>query len=322
MEVRRFRVVVPEMGVYDGRPQPVWRVGSVLRFCLGLARAERVRVWRHGGVAVNGAPVVAQHIHCYPGDVVEAWYPEATSSVRPEPQWLLAVDKPAGQLTHPARSERQGTIANAVAARYRIEGGSAPSPVRLVHRLDRDTSGVLLCARDAATARRLAQQRADGTLQRVYLALVAGRPPRAGAIATPLGRDPEHRTRQRAQIDGAPARTTYQVVQYGPAATLVAAGLHTGRTHQLRAHFASAGHPLLGDALYGGPALPGLTRQALHAWRTRLRHPVSGEHLTIVAPLPPDFRTASRTTWGGLSPSSLPHAAGAAGALRPGHDIG
>src|ERR671924_2036667 len=152
--IRRFRVVVPEAGIDGARPQPVWRAGSVLRFCLGLSRVERARIWRHGGVAVNGVCVPAPHVHCYPGDVLEAWYPEPTSQVHPEPDlrldvlyedtWLLAVNKPAGQLAHPARSERSGTTANAVAARYRLAGGTAPEPVRLVHRLDPDTSGGLL----------------------------------------------------------------------------------------------------------------------------------------------------------------------------------
>ncbi|HEX2033521.1 MAG TPA: RluA family pseudouridine synthase [Chloroflexota bacterium] len=327
--IRRFKVVVPAEA--HGRPQPVWRVGSVLKFCLGLSRAERARIWRSGGVTVGGTPVPAQHIHCFPGDVVEAWYPEATSRVQPEPQlplavlyedrWLLAVDKPAGQLSHPARREQHGTVANAVAARYRLQDGSAPEPVRLVHRLDRDTSGVLLFARTSAAARALARQRARGILVREYLALVAGRPASRGEIELPLGPDPGHGARRKVygppsplpQREGEPAcavvpdpaavaagagvqaaSTLYQVVQYGQGAALVAARLRTGRTHQLRAHLAAIGHPLLGDDLYGGQPWPGLRRQALHAWRTRLRHPVTGATLTIVAPLAPDLRRVTR----------------------------
>jgi 23S rRNA pseudouridine1911/1915/1917 synthase len=303
--IRRFRTVVPSEGRLG--PQPVWRVGTVLKTCLGLSRPERARVWRCGGVTVNGRPVPAQHVHCYPGDVVEAWYPEPPSGVAPEPdlplrvlyedEWLLAVDKPAGQLSHPARSEQRGTIANAVAARW-----GRHEPVRLVHRLDRDTSGVLLFARDAATARSLARQRAQGRLARWYLALVAGRPPASGEIGLWLGPDPAHRTRQLAfaqpGASGAPARTSYRVIQYGPDATLIAAQLHTGRTHQLRAHCAAIGHPLLGDALYGGPPWHGLDRQALHAWRTVFQHPATGRRLAITAPLPDDFRAAARSALG------------------------
>ncbi|MBI3974681.1 MAG: RluA family pseudouridine synthase [Chloroflexi bacterium] len=305
--IRRFRTIVPHEGTHG--PLPVWRVGTVLKTCLGLSRPERARIWREGGVTVNGIAIAAQHVHCYPGDVVEAWYPEPASSVTPEPglplrvlyedACVLVVDKPAGQLSHPARSEQHGTVANAVAARYRSGGEGGAEPVRLVHRLDRDTSGVLLFARDAAAARMLARQRANGTLERVYLAFVAGNPPARGEIALRLAPDPTHRTRQVIDAAGAEARTSYQVVQYGQYVALVAARLHTGRTHQLRAHFAGIGHPLLGDDLYGGPPGPGLDRQALHAWRTRLRHPDTGERMTITAPLPDDFKATARWVLGG-----------------------
>lgn len=335
--MQRFHAVVPEVG-FGARPQPVWRVGSVLKFCLHLSRVERGRIWRHGGVTVNGRPVAAQHLHCHPGDAVEAWYPMAVSGVQPqlelplhvlyEDAWLLVVAKPAGQLSHPARSEQRGTAANAVAARFRISSGEGPELVRPLHRLDRDTSGLLLFARNAATARTLAHQRSTGELTRDYLALVDGRPPPSGEIDLPLGPDPLHRTRRRAgpqrqagQADhegqagrAAPdippipddlapgsealtgfqeAHTSFRVVQYGARATLIAARLRTGRTHQVRAHLAAIGHPLLGDDLYGGPSYPGLQRQALHAWRSRLRHPAGGAHLTLIAPLPDDLRTAA-----------------------------
>lgn len=324
MGIKRFRAIVPAAGCNGGkRPQPVWRVGSVLRFCLDLSRVERARLWRHGGVTVNGTPVDAPFTHCVPGDVVEAWYPEETSGVTPEPDlplevlyedaWLLAVAKPAGQLAHPARTEQRGTVVNAVAARYRLPGEEAAPPVRLVHRLDRDTTGVLLFARDAASTRSLIRQRAQGSLTRWYLALVSGHPPARGEIEMPLAADPTHRTRRvvgSLATDGetlgtAPpgavsARTSYQVVQYGAGAALVAAQLHTGRTHQLRAHLAAIGHPLLGDDLYGGSAWPGLTRQALHAWRTSFRHPATSEHLTLTAPLPDDFLQAARRAFGAV----------------------
>ncbi|MGH2352891.1 MAG: RluA family pseudouridine synthase [Chloroflexota bacterium] len=329
--LRRFRVIVPETG-FHGRPQPVWRVGSVLKHRLGLSRVERVRIWRLGGLTVNGRPVEVQHAHCFPGDVIDAWYPEATSGVQPEPDgplrvlyedaWLLAVDKPAGQLSHPARSEQRGTVANAVAARYRLAGTEAPEPVRPVHRLDRDTSGVLLFARDASTARILARQRAKGDLTRDYLALVAGHPPAEGEIDFPLSPDPTHRARRMAYRPGEasdsgavaalddtehetaspdapgaaqPAHTSYRVVQHGQGMTLIAARLRTGRTHQVRAHLAAIGHPLLADDLYGGPPWPEIRRHALHAWRARLRHPATGAWLTITAPFPEDMRRAVRT---------------------------
>jgi 23S rRNA pseudouridine1911/1915/1917 synthase len=204
--------------------------------------------------------------------------------------------------------------------------------VRLVHRLDRDTSGVLLFARDPATARALARQRTAGHLSRDYLALAAGHPPASGTIDLPLGPDPGHRTRRRVYRPDGPAapgdredaagrpalpagfqeaHTSYRVVQYGAGATLLAARLGTGRTHQVRAHLAAAGYPLLADDLYGGPPWPGdgpagqdgLARQALHAWRVRLRHPATGAALTLTAPLPDDLRAAARLVLRG--PASL-----------------
>jgi 23S rRNA pseudouridine1911/1915/1917 synthase len=303
--MKRFRVVVPQAGS-SGRAQPVWRLGSVLKFCLGLSRVERSRIWRLGSATINGVPAGAPYLHCRPGDLVEAWYPEQASSVAPEPdlavqlrvlyedEWLLAIDKRAGMLSHPARSEQHGTAANAVAARYAPGEAGAIPPIRPVHRLDRDTSGVLLFAREARVAGALARQRTAGTLTREYLALVCGHPPAEGEIRLSLVPDPTHRTRQLVSAEGKEARTSYRVIQYGDGGTLIAARLHTGRTHQVRAHMAAIGHPLLGDDLYGGPTAPPLGRQALHAWRLRLRHPITGESLTITAPLPADLREAAR----------------------------
>jgi 23S rRNA pseudouridine1911/1915/1917 synthase len=328
--IRRFQTVVPGEGTHG--PQPVWRVGAVLMRCLGLSRPERARIWREGRVTVNGGPVTAQHVHCFPGDVLEAWYPEPSSSVQPEPHlplrvlyedaWLLAVDKPAGQLSHPARSEQHGTVANAVAARYRHtragtdvavddEAPGPPQPVRPVHRLDRDTSGVLLFARDAGTARAITRQRARGRIGRQYLALVAGSPPPSGEIDLLLGPEPDHRTRQRTYdrppaertAKAYPARTSFRVIQRGSEAALVCATLHTGRTHQVRAHFTAIGYPLLGDDLYGGPSCPGLAGQALHAWRLRFSHPATGVGTTIVAPPSAPFRAAAKAALGASRPS-------------------
>jgi 23S rRNA pseudouridine1911/1915/1917 synthase len=347
--IQRFRAIVPEIGS-TGRPQPVWRLGSVLKHCLGLSRVERSRIWRLGGATINGVAAGAPHAHCRPGDLVEAWYPEEASSVAPEQEtplgplrvlyeddWLLAIDKPAGQLSHPARAEQHGTAANAVAARYLAGSGGESEPVRLVHRLDRDTSGVLLIARHARAAAALARQRAAGELTRDYLALASGRPPARGEVAYPLGADSAHRTRRVVLVEGErilrfaqddvgaaaprsipwqPARTTFHVIQYGSRAALIAARLHTGRTHQLRAHMAAIGHPLLGDDLYGGPLDARIGRQALHAWRVRLRHPGTEAPLEIRAPLPDDMRAAGNP-WGNLPGDPTP-----AGAARPDTRVG
>ena len=316
--IRHVRCTVPLMGT-DGR-HPVWRVGSVLRHILGLSQPERARAWRDGVVEVNGHRVEAQHRHCVPGDVVSVTFPDIVSTVLPEPglgleiiyedAYLLAVAKPAGQLAHPARSEQTGTVANAVAARYRLEGRSLDA-VRPIHRIDRDTSGVLLFARDSRTARLLSRHRDRSPLERDYLALAAGILPSSGMICGWMGPEKGHLTKQRildeAEVKSAPthsptgdplpkvagwSETTYRTVARGHSASLVALRPRSGRTHQLRLHLASIGHPIVGDDLYGGTNGYGMDRQALHAWRVTFRHPETGARIELVAPLPGDIRRA------------------------------
>ena len=275
----------------------------MLKFCLGLSRVERARIWRHGGVRVTGPPSAPSTSTATRGTCLKPGTrrPPAPSARSPhvplhvlyEDAWLLAVAKPAGALSHPARSEQSGTLANAVAARYRAFAapGASPDLVRPLHRLDRGTSGVLLFARDTAPARALARQRASGACSGITSLWSPGRRPRRARSNCALGPDPAHRARgacfARGRCGDGPISLRvpagahhYRVVQYGPRATLVAVRLRTGRTHQVRAHFAAAGHPLIGDDLYGGPPAPGLPSQALHAWRTRLVHPATGVALT------------------------------------------
>lgn len=315
---RALRCVVPAVGSHG--PHPVWRLGAVLRHCLGLSQPERSRIWRLGGVTVNGGPATVPHWHCRPGDVVEAWYPERESSLVPddtvalhvlfEDDRVLVVAKPAGVLAHPARGERTGTVANAVARRYGDAAGRVQA-VRPVHRLDRDTSGALVFARDAPAARHLGRGHGPGGLERDYLAIVHGHPPAWGTVDCLTGPDPAHATRQRVvppeeaaaaprlRANGDPipaiagrAVTSFRVVAYGRGASLVAARLHSGRTHQVRVHLSSLGHPIVGDDLYGGRAPPtgGATtwegKQALHAWRVRFPHPTTGDRVEVVAPPP------------------------------------
>lgn len=316
--IRHLTCTVPLMGT-DGR-HPVWRVGSVLRHILGLSQPERARAWREGIVAVNDVPVHVQHRHCIPGDIVSVAFPDIASTVIPEPglsleviyedQYLLAVAKPAGQLSHPARSEQTGTIANAVAARYRRHG-SSPDAVRPIHRIDRDTSGVLVFARDSRTARLLSRHRDRSPLERDYLAVVSGNLTASGVIAGWMGPETGHLTRQRmideAEVKLAPthsptgnplpkvagwSETAFRTVARGPSASLVALRPRSGRTHQLRLHLASIGHPIICDGLYGGVDGFGMDRQALHAWRVTFRHPETQVRIELVAPLPIDVRRA------------------------------
>ena len=316
--LRVMQCIVPAMGSHGAHP--VWRVGAVLRHCLGMSQPERARAWRHGAVTVNDVPADAPHRHCRPGDTVVAWYPERVSSLVPddhvtlrvlfEDDHVLAVAKPAGVLAHPARGEQSGTVANAVARRYGDASGRVDA-VRPVHRLDRDTSGVLVFARDAPTARRLGRGHVSGGLDREYLAVVHGHPPGWGTIDSLTGPDPSHPVRQRVvapeeaaatprfRPNGEPvpataarAVTSYRVAAYGRETSVVAARLHTGRTHQVRLHLASVGHPLVGDDLYGGGpigmdgAVSWAGRHALHAWRVRFTHPSGGRVVEVVAPLP------------------------------------
>ena len=223
---------------------------------------------------------------------------------------LLIVAKPAGLVTHPAPGNWRGTLMNGLLF---ANPRSARLPrAGIVHRLDRDTSGVLVCAQSERAFVSLSAQLADRTMHRQYLAIVgrAGRGdtgpitgPIAGPIAgsgtieAPIGRDPHNRLRMAvvAPPHGKPARTDYRVLARSPenrsaAHAALACQLRTGRTHQIRVHLASIGHPLVGDRVYGGEAVDGFERQALHAWRLSLEHPADGHLLTVDCPMPDDIR--------------------------------
>jgi 23S rRNA pseudouridine1911/1915/1917 synthase len=195
----------------------------------------------------------------------------------------VVVDKPAGMVVHPAPGHVGGTFANAVL------GLDPDGFVGLVHRLDRDTSGVLVVARDEAALRDLQAQWQRREVEKVYLALVRGAPrePRA-TIEAPIGRDPRDRQRMAVVARGRAATTDYRVVERYRGATLLECRLHTGRTHQIRVHLASIGHPVVGDALYGR-AEPTLGRQFLHAHRLAFRHPRTGEPAAFEAELPAEL---------------------------------
>lgn len=201
---------------------------------------------------------------------------------------LLVVNKPPGVLAHPVLPAQTGTLANAVAHHLARQG--LPPRVHLVHRLDRDTSGLVLVAKSPAVHGRLDRQLRARTLRREYLALADGRmEDDEGLIDAPIGRDPDDPPLRAVHPDGAPARTRFAVVERYPAATLARLELLTGRTHQVRVHLAHLGHPLLGDRWYGRRALDRIPRQALHAFRLSLTHPESGDPMTFEAPMPDDM---------------------------------
>jgi 23S rRNA pseudouridine1911/1915/1917 synthase len=212
-----------------------------------------------------------------------------------EDEALLAVNKPAGLVTHPAYRHPDGTLWDAVLARQTHMGQDRPW---LLHRLDRETSGVVLFAKTVEARRALVRQFERHTIQKRYLALLAASlPDHAGAIEAPLARDPLDRRRTIVAPEGQPSFTRYWALASENGVTLTLAEPATGRTRQIRAHFASVGAPLLGDTLYypeghwGAQAAP---RAMLHAWRLDFQYPGTGAQLTIAAPVPLDFVDAAR----------------------------
>lgn len=205
---------------------------------------------------------------------------------------LAVVEKPAGLVVHPAPSHSGPTLVDALGDL--LGGGADPERPGIVHRLDKGTSGLLVVARtDEAHAALQAQVRRR-EVERVYLALAGGRvASRTGTIDAPIGR--AARRRHRMAVSGAAsreARTHFTVLELLTAETYLEARLETGRTHQIRAHFAAIGHPLVGDATYGGELKYGLERPFLHAHRLSFAHPVSGERLSFVSELPGDLAAA------------------------------
>jgi 23S rRNA pseudouridine1911/1915/1917 synthase len=209
-----------------------------------------------------------------------------------EDEHLLVVDKPAGVVVHPARGHRAGTLAQALEGR--AAGGEDPWRAGIVHRLDRDTSGLLVVAKNNAVHQALKVLLAHRRLRREYLALVDGHPPaRTGTIDAPIGR--HRRDRKLMSIDSeAPreARTHFEIERLLSAAALLRVALDTGRTHQIRVHLAAIGHPVCGDPQYGIRGRYGLTRQFLHATRLAFTHPVTGAEIDVSSPLPGDLAEA------------------------------
>ena len=207
-------------------------------------------------------------------------------------EWLAVVDKPAGLVVHPAPSHRGPTLVDELAEI--LGGGADPERPGIVHRLDKETSGLLVVARDDATHAALQEAVRRREVERAYLALAGGRlASRTGTIDAPIGR--AARQRHRMAVSGAAsrqARTHFSVLELLAADTYLEARLETGRTHQIRAHFAAIGHPLVGDSTYGGEERYGLSRQFLHAHRLSFEHPATGEPLSFDSELPADLAAA------------------------------
>jgi 23S rRNA pseudouridine1911/1915/1917 synthase len=264
------------------------------------SRAAAQRLIDGGRVRVDGEERPKRHT-LRGGEAIEveeaaepaaADVPEARFAIAWEDEHLLVVDKPAGVVVHPARGHAAGTLAQALAV-HGAAGG--PEGRRgIVHRLDRDTSGLLVVARSETVRAALQSALRRRRIEREYLALVEGRPSaRSGTIEAPLGRDRRVRTRMSTDTaEGRAAVTHFATERVLEGFTLLRVRLETGRTHQIRAHLKAIGHPVAGDPEYGRAGLLGLPRQFLHAERLAFDHPVTGERIDVRSPLPEDLQAA------------------------------
>ena len=264
-----------------------------------ITRSHVKKLIDEGRVTVSGRPGKPA-LKLRPGDAITVTVPD------PEPTELLAqdipltivyedadllvVDKPAGLTVHPGPGHASNTLVNAVLAHCPDLGGINGS-VRpgIVHRLDKDTSGLIMVAKNDTAQLGLSRQIKERTISKKYLALIKGAPPKdTGAIDAPIARDPRNRKRMAVVPEGRRSRTEYRVLRHLSGYTLVEAFPISGRTHQIRVHFASIGHPLLGDQVYGGKS-PLLARQFLHAAELNFCQPRTGAPIHCAAPLPPDL---------------------------------
>ncbi len=265
-----------------------------------ISRSRAARLIRNGHVTLNGHSVQPSR-RLQPGDIVHGELPAVAEELEPEPGPLVqllttdgfvAVDKPAGIVMHPGAGASSGTLAHRLLAHYpELVGVGHPRRPGIVHRLDKDTSGVVLIARTLAMYAHLARAFERRAVQKRYLLIVRGTPePPRGRIDAPIGRHPTHRTRMAVARRGRPAVTDYRVLDRSDGAALVEARPTTGRTHQIRVHLTALGHPILGDATYGGPAA--VTRMMLHAWTLRFEDDAGDSWLAAAEP-PEDLRRAA-----------------------------
>jgi 23S rRNA pseudouridine1911/1915/1917 synthase len=282
------------------------RLDRVVAFLGDVSRARAASLVAEGAVQVNGSVVRQRSLRVEAGDRVAFATPElapvvvdpATDvavAVVHEDEALVVVDKPAGLVVHPGAGHEQGTLVNGLLARFpEMAGVGEPTRPGIVHRLDAGTSGLLVVARTPGSYVDLVRQLQARTVERVYDALAWGTfDDDAALIDAPIGRSPRDPTRMAVRADGREARTRYLVASRWsrPAVSRLTCHLETGRTHQIRVHLTAIGHPVVGDARYGG-SRDGLQldRPWLHACRLRFRHPTTGEEVTFVSPLPGDLQ--------------------------------
>lgn len=282
------------------------RLDQALARLLPEHSRNRLQQWvRDGLVRLDGKPATASSrvwggetlaVQIRADPATQPFLPERIAlNVVHEDDSILVIDKPAGLVVHPGSGNWTGTLLNALLA-HTPQLASLPR-AGLVHRLDKDTSGLLVVARTAIAQTALVRQLQARTMGREYLAIVHGEVPRAGTVDAPLGRHPVARTRMAVVARGRPATTHYQPLEHHAHWTYLSCRLQTGRTHQIRVHLSSIGHPLIGDPLYRKARTVALLpqaardfpRQALHAARLSLSHPLSGKAMRWEAPLPVDM---------------------------------
>ncbi|MEP6936597.1 MAG: RluA family pseudouridine synthase [Chthoniobacterales bacterium] len=271
-----------------------------------LSRSRVQNLIRQGHVLLNGKqPRNRETLRS--GDVIVVSVPsiekletapeEIPLHILYEDEDLVVLNKPAGLVVHPGAGHQTHTLVNALLHHCtRLSGIGGKERPGIVHRLDKETSGCLVVAKNDVTHRGLSEQFAARTVEKVYLALVAGVPrKKAGVIDAPIGRHPIHRQRmQVSDSGGRAARTEYRVLRSADRLSLVECTLHSGRTHQIRVHFHHLGHPVLGDKLYAPKNAQRYPRQMLHATKLGFRHPQRGGQMQFEAPLPEDFVDALR----------------------------
>ena len=273
---------------HDGR-----ELRQLVRAPLGLS----AKLWKHikwnGTVLVNGKQHGDARLRVHTGDELTLLWQEVSSVVPVdlpldilyEDETFLVINKPAGMIVHPTHRAARDTLVHAVAGYFERRGEAAG--IHPLYRLDRDTTGIVILAKSARIQHVMTQH--HGQIYREYLALVQGHLDcLSGRIDMPIGRDPSKANHWQVRADGKRALTEYETIASWPAYSLLKIHLLTGRTHQIRVHFAALGHPLLGDTAYDG-SCDTIPRQALHAWRVHFFHPDTGKEIRIEAPIPEDM---------------------------------
>ncbi len=287
MPLRSFEVEAAEAGE---------RLDRLAARRLGTSRSIIQRIIQEGRLRVDGEAVASSH-RVRGGERVEAWMPEEDLlqeeipvPILFEDEHLLVVDKPARLVVHPGAGNPSSTLVNALLRRG-ISGGEDPSRPGIVHRLDRETSGLMVVAKGEPAYSKLVEMMSGRRVGRVYRAVVVGEGlPKTGTIDSPVGRDPENPTLMAAGV-GRPAVTHFEVLREAMGHAMLRVRLETGRTHQIRVHFAAIGHPVYADPLYG-TAVPG-RRLWLHAEQLAFKHPITGKELSSQSPVPEDLRQSA-----------------------------